>query len=133
MPETRKLAIALLLLRLSIFLVMILWTFDKFLHPAHAAKVFETFYFIKPFGPKFSYTIGAIELCIVVAFVVGYKKWLSYGSVLFFHALSTAASYAQFMAPYQGSNLLFFTAWPMLAACIVLYVLRDYDTLWSFD
>jgi putative oxidoreductase len=31
---------------------------------------------------------------------------------------------------YLGfDNLLFFAAWPMLAACIALYLLRDQDTL----
>ncbi|GAL25194.1 hypothetical protein JCM19239_5084 [Vibrio variabilis] len=25
------------------------------------------------------------------------------------------------------SNLLFFAAWPMLAACYLLYILKDYD------
>ena len=31
---------------------------------------------------------------------------------------------------YLGfDNLLFFAAWPMLAACFALYLLRDLDTL----
>jgi hypothetical protein len=31
------------------------------------------------------------------------------------------------------NNLLFFAAWPMLAACIALYMLRDLDTRWTVD
>lgn len=29
----------------------------------------------------------------------------------------------------EGPNLLFFAAWPMLAACLALFLLRDEDTL----
>lgn len=29
------------------------------------------------------------------------------------------------------SHLLFFAAWPMLATCIALYLLRDLDTRWT--
>jgi hypothetical protein len=35
------------------------------------------------------------------------------------------------LAPFD--NLLFFAAWPMLAACITLYLLRDLDTLWAMQ
>jgi len=37
----------------------------------------------------------------------------------------------QYLNPWQ--NLLFFAAWPMLAACVALYLLRDADTLLSVD
>lgn len=32
----------------------------------------------------------------------------------------------------KKSNILFFAAWPMLAACFALYYLRDLDTRWTF-
>jgi hypothetical protein len=35
---------ALLLLRLSVFLVMLMWTMDKLLNPAHAVQVYTYFY-----------------------------------------------------------------------------------------
>ena len=35
--------------------------------------------------------------------------------------------------PGAVGNLLFFAAWPMLAACLALYLLRDYDRLASID
>ncbi|GAM59117.1 membrane protein [Vibrio ishigakensis] len=43
------------------------------------------------------------------------------------HAGSTLSSFGKYLDPFN--NLLFFTAWPMLAACFVLYLLQDYDTL----
>ncbi len=35
---------SLLALRLSVFLVMFMWTLDKFVNPEHAMKVYENFY-----------------------------------------------------------------------------------------
>ena len=31
-------------LRLGVFIVMIMWTFDKFVNPGHSARIFEHFY-----------------------------------------------------------------------------------------
>lgn len=45
--ETQRLRLSLLLLRLGVFVVMGVWTLDKFLNPAHTAAVFEHFYLIK--------------------------------------------------------------------------------------
>ena len=56
---------------------------------------------------------------------------LTYGAVLVLHAISTLSSYRQYLSPFEGSNLLFFAAWPMLAACVGLYLLRDHDTLFT--
>ncbi len=48
--------------------------------------------------------------------------------MLLLHGLSTLAGFRQYLAPFQGPNLLFFAAWPALAGCIALYLLRDLDT-----
>jgi hypothetical protein len=45
--------------------------------------------------------------------------------------VSTFSSYKQYLAPFEGPNLLFFAAWPMLAACFTLFLLRDQDKKWS--
>ena len=44
--QNKKLQLSLLLLRLTIFLVMFMWTIDKFVNPGHAAGIFENFYYI---------------------------------------------------------------------------------------
>jgi hypothetical protein len=43
--ESRRIAIALFVQRLKIVFVMLIWTIDKFIRPAHAASVYEHFYF----------------------------------------------------------------------------------------
>ena len=110
---------------------MLFWTLDKFLNPEHAARVYEHFYFLGGVGPTAFLVIGVLELLLLFAFVAGYRKQLSYGLVLALHAISTLSSYRQYLDPFD--NLLFFAAWPMLAACFALYFLRDLDTLWSIE
>lgn len=122
------LARSLLALRLGVFVVMLMWTLDKFVNPAHASKVFEVFYGIGWLNQNLSYIVGAAELLLIFAFVAGlWRRW-TYGAVLILHAVSTLSSYKQYLAPFD--NLLFFAAWPMLAACLALYWLRDWDALW---
>ena len=128
MKSKDRLPLALFTLRISVFLVMLMWTLDKLVDPNHAARVFEKFYQISGFGIIHFYILGIAELILLLAFLVGYRKTLSYGLVLIFHAVSTFSSYQQYLDPYTYPNLLFFAAWPMLAACFVLYYLREFDT-----
>jgi hypothetical protein len=44
---------------------------------------------------------------------------------------TTKAGIALALDPFTDANLLFFAAWPMLAACIALFLLREHDTLLS--
>jgi hypothetical protein len=53
-----RIPLALLVLRLSVFLVMFVWTMDKLLNPGHSA---------------------AAELLLLLAFVAGYQKRLTAG------------------------------------------------------
>jgi len=127
-PHSR-IATALLLLRLSVFLVFLMWTLDKFVNPAHAAAVFENFYFIGGLGPVIFYILGFLELVILIGFLVGYQKTITYGIILILHGISTLSAFPQYLNPFE--NLLFFAAWPMLAACYALFSLRDLDTRWT--
>lgn len=124
-----RLNLSLLFLRLTVFLVMSMWSLDKFINPAHAAGVYENFYSIGGLQPVMMYTLGGIETLILLLFVIGYAKTYTYGAVLLFHAVSTLSSYRQYLEPFEGPNLLFFAAWPMLAACLALFLLRNRDRL----
>jgi uncharacterized membrane protein YkgB len=125
--QGNKLQLSLLFLRLTVFLVMFMWTIDKFINPGHSAKVFGKFYHIAGLDAVVMYGIGAIEICILLLFLAGYKKKYTYGAVLALHTVSTLSSFKQYLAPFDGPNLLFFAAWPMLAACFALFMLRDQD------
>lgn len=124
-----RIAVCLLFCRLSVFLVMLMWTIDKFVNPEHAIKVFDYFYYIDGLTITMAGALGAIELLILLGFVAGYKKFWTYGAVLVFHSVSTLSSFSAYLNPWDGSHLLFFAAWPMLAACFTLFYLRDMDNL----
>lgn len=127
----QRIANALLLLRLGVFIVMIMWTLDKFINPEHSGAVFNNFYGLGGLSDTAFIVIGALQLLVVLAFVAGFMKRYSYGLVLVLHAVSTLASWQQYLDPFN--NLLFFAAWPMLAACIALYMLRDLDVRFAVD
>ncbi len=128
----RHLPLSLLLLRLGVLAVMIPWTIDKFVRPDHAAGVLGHFYGIEGAAATTVTGLGIAQTIVIVAFALGYAKRWSYGAVLVLHTLSTLSSYRKYLDPFgEGSNLLFFAAWPMLAACVALYLLREHDTLAS--
>lgn len=129
--KDNRLQLSLLFLRLGVFLVMFVWTIDKFINPGHAAKVYEKFYYIAGLDSVVMYAIGAVEIIVLFLFLAGYKKKYTYGAVLIWHTISTLSSFKQYLAPFEGPNLLFFAAWPMLAACIALFLLREQDRILS--
>lgn len=123
----KRLALSLLFLRLGVFIVMFMWTLDKILNPDHAGKVFSHFYGIDIQATFFYLLIALLEMVLLALFLFGIKRRITYGLVLVFHAVSTLSSYSQYLDPFN--NLLFFAAWPMLAACAALYLLREDDNL----
>lgn len=127
MTTPDRLRISLLALRLTVFFVMLMWTLDKFVAPDHAARVFEHFYFLGGLGPAVLYAIGALEMLLVTGFVLGVAKTVTYGAVLVFHGISTLSSFPMYLNPSKG--MLFYAAWPMLGACLTLFLLRNEDTL----
>lgn len=131
MDHARRVQVSLLLLRLGVFVVMLVWTLDKFVAPEHAARVFENFYYLEGMGAGLLAVIGAIQLVVVLGFVAGLFRTWTYGLVLAMHSVSTLSSWPRYIDIFD--NLLFFAAWPMLAACVALFLLRDSDTLLSVN
>lgn len=131
MDTTRRLRASLLILRLSVALVMLIWTIDKFVQPQHGAGVLAHFYGIAGLGNAPIYVIAVAELILIALFALGLFKTWTYGLVLILHAASTLVAYHQYFHAFEGVNLLFFAAWPMLGACVALFLLRDEDTLAS--
>jgi putative oxidoreductase len=131
--KNKSLPVALFGLRISVFLVMFMWTIDKFINPAHAGKIYEKFYFINGLeGSVLLIILAVVELVILIAFLAGLYKKFSYGFVLVIHAISTLSSFNQYLTPFESPHLLFFAAWPMLAACVALFLLRDEDVMLTF-
>ena len=66
-----RVRLPLFLLRIGVFIVMLMWTLDKFVRPGHAAGIFKKFYGIDGISPTVFYVIGALELLLLVGFVTG--------------------------------------------------------------
>ena len=128
---TQRLRVSLLLLRLSIVIVLLAWTMDKLFRPEHGAGVLAHFYGMAGLGPASIHALAVAELVLIALFALGLFKTWTYGAVLLLHAATTLVSYEQYLHPFDGPNLLFFAAWPMLAACLALFLLRDEDRLAS--
>ncbi len=127
----KPLPICLLLLRLSVFIVVLLWAIDKFLRPTLAANLYQHDYHA-PFMPTMIiYIIGAFQVLLASCFVIGLKKNITYGLVLVGMAIYILFVYRHYLPPFQGDNLLFFAAWPMLITSLSLFLLRKQDTLFS--
>src|SRR5207237_10583334 len=114
-----RIRLPLFLLRMGVFIVMLMWTLDKFIRPGHAAGIFKRLYGIEGISPTVFYVIGALELLLLVGFVTSTAKRYTYRLVLLLHAISTLSSYQQHLAPFD--NLLSFAACPLLAARIAPY------------
>lgn len=130
MEQKNRIEWSLFLLRLGVFVVMFAWTVDKFVDPGHAAKIFDKFYSIGGVGEDIIIAIGVAQMLVILTFLGGaYKRW-TYGFVMMLHGISTFASWKQYTTDI---NLLFFAAWPMLAACVALYLLRDLDNKFTLN
>ena len=130
MTEERKVEITLLLMRVSIAVVFLAWTMNKLLAGERTSKMMSHYYSFD-FSQNLLMVLGVLEIAFVLVFLSGkFRKW-TYGLVILLHTASTLVSTRRFLPPYESHALLYLTAFPMLAACIALYLLRDKDTLWS--
>jgi putative oxidoreductase len=126
----KRLPLALLALRLGAFLVLIVWTLGKFINPTEAISIYAGYYGIR-FTQTGVYTLGVLELVVVLAFVAGIQKRLSRALVMIMVATTVLFPGRLYFHPYMDHILLFFAFWTMLAGCFALYSLRDYDVLWT--
>lgn len=127
----KPLPICLLLLRIAMFAVMLIWAIDKFLRPSTEAAMYQHAYHLPALPSMVMYAIGAFQIILASCFVLGIQKTLTSGLVLLGVLVYTVASYRLYMPLFHGDNLLFFAAWPMLAVCVSLYLLRYQDTLFA--
>lgn len=125
---TASLSMALLILRAALGLFMLIWAIEKFVRPESYAQIYQYFYGL-PLGGTVVTLLGVLQVAIVIAFLAGYRKTLSYAAVALMNAASLVVSLPLILAPYQGeTNHLFVASIPIVAASAVLFLLRDHDT-----
>ncbi|MBI1285409.1 MAG: hypothetical protein GC183_13915 [Thiobacillus sp.] len=129
----RRLQISLFALRVTISWFLLQWAVEKMVAPAVTSKIFNVFYGVT-LDVNIAPIIGAIQAIVILAFLAGFLKTWSYALVAIMHGVSTLATWRSLVMPFaEGSNHLFTTAVPVLAACAMLFYLRDQDNLFSID
>jgi len=127
---THSLKLPLFLTRLGIFLFMLPWQLTRFKNPEMIDTISKTYY--KFSMPEVGSTItGVLMMALLIAFLVGFKKKISYLLVLVLHGIGTVMTIPNLIPGLEGYNQLFLAAVPALAAMLLLYCLRDEDTMLS--
>lgn len=111
---------------------MIVWAIDRVTNYAHNSKVMSHYYKLD-LNENMLTGLGIIQILILLCFLAGKFKTLTYGYVLVAHFGATLASAYWLVPPYERHELLYFGSLPMLAACLALFLMREKDTLltWS--
>lgn len=126
MPE-RRLALALLALRITLGLFMLQWGVEKFVVPGTAQAIFRSFYGLDLAG-FIPYGIGVVQVVLALAFLVGIRPGITYLALLVMHSITTLVTIPRLLAPWNPvSNHLFIAGVPVLAGFLALYMLRDWD------
>jgi putative oxidoreductase len=119
-------ATALLILRVSLGVFLLQWSVEKIVVPESAMRFAEHLYALAP-AIGTTIMVGVAEGLLALALLVGvWRRW-SYGLAIVVDAVSVAATWRQLLNPYAGTNHLFIAGVPVLAAFILLYVLRAWD------
>lgn len=127
---THTLKLPLFLTRLSIFLFMLPWQLMRFTKPEAINNISSKYY--KFSMPEIGSTItGVLMIALLIAFLVGFKKKISYLLVLILHGVGTVMTIPNLIPGLEGYNQLFLAAIPAVAAMLLLFCLRDEDTMLS--
>lgn len=124
---------SLFIMRITIALFLLPWVIDKFTEKGvdHTSRIFEAIYKIKGVSQTGSYAIGVFWALLLLAFVIGFKKRISYGLVMLLHGIGTLMTWSYLLPWHENYNMLFLAAIPVLGSMIALYRLREHDTLFT--
>jgi len=128
----KKLNLVLLITRLSVFYFLLPWQLMRFTSPDSAKGIAAKYYHVSSLPDSLGLIIGVFWMILLVAFVTGFKKSISYLAVLILHVGAILVSIKYYIILTPSVNQLFLAAIPAGAAMALLYVLREHDTMLSF-
>ncbi len=128
-----NLKLPLFLTRLGIVLFLAPWVLMRLTKVEAGTGIFAKYYHISNLPDIAGYAIGIFWLALLVAFAIGFKKKISYGLVLVLHALGTVMTIPYLIPGTEKFQILFMAAIPAAAAMLLLYVLRNEDTMFSIN
>ena len=135
MTTERRIALALLILRLSLGLFLLLWGLEKLIIPERTVGIYDHFYGF-PMTTTVAPLLGIAQIALALALLAGlWRRW-SYGIATLIHAYSVIASWQSLIDPWGliwgEVKHLFLAGVPVLAGFVALYLLRELD-LWTLD
>ena len=127
-----NLKLPLFLTRLSIFYFMLPWQLMRFTAPEQVVGIAKRHYkFTMP--ESLPLITGVFMMAILIAFLLGVKKRISYGLVLVLHTIGTLMTLPKLVIGLESFYILFLAAIPVIFAMLLLYILRDEDTMLSLN
>jgi len=128
-PSIKNLPLGLLITRISIVLFLLPWVIGKFTQPESTIGLFKKYYFVEALPQIGAWVVAGIWAATLLAFALGIKKRISYALVALFHGLAVASTIPNMIPGSENFRILFLAGIPTLAAMILLYILRDHDTI----
>ncbi len=126
-PPVDRLALPLLLLRLSLGAFFLQWGVEKFVVPGTTTAIFRNFYGLSVDG-VLPAVLGGGQIALALAFIAGVVPRVSYGLVTLLHFVTVIVTIPRLISPWNPvSNHFFIAGVPVLAAFVTLYLLRDSD------
>lgn len=133
--DPQRLGQALLMLRVTLGFFLLLWGIEKFVIPERTVGIFGKYYGMT-IEVSLAPLIGAAECLLAIAVLAGLWRTWSYGIATLIHAYSVISSWEALIDPWgliSGQvKHLFLAGVPVLAAFVVLFMLRAHD-IFSFD
>jgi len=126
MPSNIK--IPLFFTRISIAYFLLPWVLMRFVKPESAKGIAAKYYKVSSMPDIAVTLIGVFWVLLLVAFVIGFKKRISYGLVLLFHTVGTLFTLPYLIVGTEKAYAVFFAAIPVIGAMWLLYAMREHDT-----
>jgi putative oxidoreductase len=125
-------ACALLVLRISLGLLMLVWGVDKLVNVEHGMLVSEHFYLGAFSMPALLKAFGIVQMALGLCIIVGlFGKYL-YPVLVVITGVTLLAVWRSIVDPWgwylEGANALFFPSLIIFAGALVLLACRDLDT-----
>jgi putative oxidoreductase len=121
--------LALLFLRVSIGLLVLLWGIDKIVDPEHAIRVSDNFYLGLLSLPSLLPLLGIGQVAVALLAMAGLFRRFVDPMILLINLGSLLGVWRSIVDPWgwvlEGTNVLFFPSLIVVAGCLVLIAFQD--------
>ncbi len=123
---------ALFFTRVMITLFLLPWVMLRFTSPEAAKGIASKYYKVSALPDVVNTGIGVLWLLLLLAFITGFQKRISYALVLALHSFGTLMTLPFLIPGRENFNILFMAALPTIGAMLLLFTMRKQDTFLSF-